>query len=230
MTITIFGGYKSWTRDCRARWLLEEAGQAYDLIQVDVFAGEQRKPAYLAVNPLGKVPFLRDDQVAIFESGAILEHLAETYAPKLVPPTGAAERAAYLQWLFYTAATLEPMIVQIFANRVLFPDSDGAEARVLQGINQLSLHARVLSEHLEGRNFMVGERFTAADIMLGTALVWADKAGALADYPEVSRYLRRLAERPAFKTAFAPTTKEFDGYPGASSLALHRSMTCRPIL
>src|SRR5213082_2852238 len=113
MTIKIFGGYKSWTRDCRARWLLEEVGQAYELVQLDVFAGEQRRPDYLALNPLGKVPYLIDAESGIFESGASLAQLADKYAPALTPALGSAERGQYYQWLFYSAATIEAPIVKI---------------------------------------------------------------------------------------------------------------------
>jgi glutathione S-transferase len=212
MTMKIYGGYQSWTRDVRPRWLLGEVGASFELIQLDVFAGEQRKPEYLAVHALGKVPFLTDDVsgVAMFESGAILAWLAEKHAPELVPPVGTPERAEYLQWLFYSAATLEAPIVKVFVNRYLFPDAPGAEERAVQGADELAVHARLLSERLEGREFLVGDRFTAADIMIGTALIWAEKAGALADYPVLRGYLQRLTARPAARKALAPTAREFD--------------------
>jgi glutathione S-transferase len=212
MTTKIYGGYQSWTRDVRARWLLDEVGASYELVQLDVFGGDQRKPEYLAVHPLGKVPFLTDDAsgVAMFESGAILAWLAETHAPELVPPAGTPERAEYLQWLFYSAATLETPIVKVFANRYLFPDAPGAAERAVEGANELAVHARLLSERLNGRQFLVGERFTAADIMIGTALIWAEKAGALVGYPVLRGYLQRLTARPAARKALAPTAREFD--------------------
>jgi glutathione S-transferase len=212
MTTKIYGGYQSWTRDVRARWLLDEVGASYELVQLDVFGGDQRKPEYLAVHPLGKVPFLTDDAsgVAMFESGAILAWLAETHAPELVPPAGTLERAEYLQWLFYSAATLEAPIVKVFANRYLFPDAPGAEERAVQGADELAVHARLVSERLNGHQFLVGERFTAADIMIGTALIWAEKAGALVGYPVLRGYLQRLTARPAARKALAPTAREFD--------------------
>jgi glutathione S-transferase len=125
----------------------------------------------------------------------------------LVPPPGTPERAEYLQWLFYSAATLEAPIVTVFVNRYLFPDAPGAGERAVDGANELAVHARLLSERLDGRQFLVGDRFTAADIMIGTALVSAQKAGALVGYPALLSYLQRLTARPAARKALAPTAK-----------------------
>src|SRR5262245_41321854 len=95
----IYGGYKSFTRDCRPRWLLEELGMAYERIHVDIFAGEGRASAYLAKNPLGKVPFLEDGDAGIFESGAIVAYLADRYGiPRVSPELTSPRRAEYLQW------------------------------------------------------------------------------------------------------------------------------------
>lgn len=213
MKVTIYGGYKSWTRDSRPRWLLEEAGLPYTLIQLDVFAGEQRQPEYLAINPLGKVPFLVDGDVRIAESGAILAHLADRYAPHLIPAVGTAERAEVYHWLQYSAAMLETPVVKVFVNRYLFPNTEGADEAALQGLNELAVHARLLTDRLAARDYLVGGSFSIADIMIGTTLVWAQKGGALSDYPVLSAYLERLGKRAAFRQAMAPTAKEFDGYP-----------------
>jgi glutathione S-transferase len=198
MTIKLYGGHKSWTRDVRARWILKEAGIDYDFVELDLFKGEQRQPEYLAVNPLGKVPYLEDGQVQIFESGAILAYLAERHAPELVPPPGSVERAEYLQWLFYTAATVEAPIVKVFGARYVFPGKEGAEERALQGENELGVHFRLLSERLKRRTFLLGDRFTAADVMVGTALLWAELGGALGPYPVLREYLARLQARPGY--------------------------------
>ena len=100
---------------------------AYELINVDIFAGEGRRPGYLAKNPLGKVPFLEDGDAAIFESGAIVAYLADRYGiPRLAPALEGPRRARYLQWMFYAPVTLDSPATRIFANRCLFPGEEGA--------------------------------------------------------------------------------------------------------
>jgi glutathione S-transferase len=211
----IYCGYKSFTRDCRPRWLLEELGLAHEVVHVDVFAGDSRKPEYLAINPTGKVPFLRDGDVGIFESGAIVTYLADQYGvPKLAPGLTSPTRAEYLQWMFHVPAALDSPATRLFAYSYLYPSAEGSEERAKEAAEELAEVARVLEATLAGRSYLVGGAFSAADIMLGTALVWVDRSRALSAYPNLQGYLARLADRPAFKKTFAPTEREHLGHEG----------------
>lgn len=214
----IYGGSKSFTRDCRPRWLLEELGMAYDLVNIDIFAGEGRSPAYLAKNPLGKVPFLEDGDAAIFESGAIVAYLADRYGiPRLAPELTSPRRAEYMQWMFYAPVTLDSPATRIFANRVLFPGKEGAEERAQQAAKEFDAPAKVLEQALVGRAHLLGDAFSAADIMVGSALVWVDRGQGLGGYPALKGYLERLSARPAFQKAYAPTEREHTGYEGRAA-------------
>lgn len=211
----IYCGYKSFTRDCRPRWLLEELGLAYEKINVDIFAGEHRREEYLAKNATGKVPFFEDGDVAIFESGAIVLYLADRYGlGTLAPEMSSPLRAQYLQWMFYAPVTLDGPTTRLFANTYLYPSHEGSEERAKQAAHELSPMARVLERGLEGKTYLLGDRFTAADIMIGSALVWADRAGGLPRYPTLKSYLGTLSERPAYQRVFAPTEREYHGHEG----------------
>ena len=191
---------------------------AYEMVQVDIFVGEGHKPAYLAKNPLGKVPFLEDGDAGIFESGAIVAYLADKYGvPRIAPELASPRRAEYLQWMFFAPATLDSPATRLVANRYLFPSKDGAEERALQAQKEFAGPAKVLERALAGRTLLVGEEFSAADIMVGSALVWADKARGLNDYPALKAYLERLAARPAFQKVFAPTEREYTGHEGRAA-------------
>jgi glutathione S-transferase len=208
-------GYKSFTRDCRPRWLLAELGLPYEKVDVDIFAGEGRRADYLAVNPTGKVPFLEDEGVAIFESGAIVAYLADRYGvPQLAPALDDPARAAYLQWMLYAPATIDGPATRLFANTYLFPSEQGALERAQQAASDFAPVARVLQGALQGRAHLAGDRFTAADIMVGSALVWVDRAGGLVAYPRLKEYLGTLSERPSFRQVFAPTEREHHGHEG----------------
>src|SRR5262245_20846682 len=189
----IYGGYKSFTRDCRPRWLLEELGMAYETVQVDIFSGEGHKPPYLAKNPLGKVPFMEDGDAGIFESGAIVAYLADRYGiPRIAPELTSPHRAEYQQWMYFAPVTLDSPSTRLVFNRYLFPSKEGAEERAVQAAKDLAGPAKVLERTLAGRTFLVGGEFSAADIMVGSALVWADKVQGLAEYPALKAYVGRL--------------------------------------
>lgn len=211
----IYCGYKSFTRDCRPRWLLEELGVPYEKVYVDIFAGEGRKDDYLERNATGKVPFLEDGETAIFESGAIVMHLADKYGiPTLAPEPASPLRPLYLQWMFYAPVTLDGPATRLFANAYLYPSREGAKEREKQAAQDLDAVARVLDRGLARRTYLLGEKFSAADIMVGSALVWADRAGGLVKHPVLKGYLGTLSERPAFQAVFAPTEREFQGHEG----------------
>lgn len=200
----IYGSTTEWTRDCRPRWLLEELGLPFEYERVEIFKGGGKAPEYLALHPLGKVPVVIDGDVKVWESGATLLYLAETHGEgKMVPASGTPERALYYQWMLFGAATLEPTVVKIFVNRRFRAGQDGAEEAALAAIEDLKKLGTALGPGLEKGPFLLGEQFTAADIMIGTCLNWANMAEGLAEVPLMAQYLARLSERPAFQKTFA---------------------------
>ncbi len=184
--------YATPSRAGHVRWLLEELGVPYDLVRLDFEAEQQKLPEHLARHPLGKVPVLEDGDVTLFETGAICLYLADKYAEKgLAPPIGHASRAPYLQWIFFAAAELEPPLVQFGKTPI-----DELKEAFLE-------RARVLSEALAERAYLLGDDFSAADVMVGSTLGWARHFGLLEGFPRLIEYGRLVGARPAARRARA---------------------------
>jgi glutathione S-transferase len=194
--------YAPQTRAVRPRWLLEELGAPYELATLDLAKGEHKKPEYMKIHPHGAVPALIDGDVALFESAAICMYLADKYPEKkLAPPLGTPARGLYYQWMIYSMATLEPPVVQIFLNTVMLPEAERSPAAVEKAKPQFAEVGRVLSSALAGRAFLLGEQFSAADVMIGGTLGWAGMMGLLGELPTLQEYVKRISERPAFQRA-----------------------------
>lgn len=192
------------TRSVRPRWLLEEMEVPYELVRLDLGQKEHKRPEYLAIHPHGTVPALVDGNLALMESSAICMYLADKYPEKgLAPAPGTQERGLYYQWMVYAVATLEPPLVQIFQHTMLLPEAERSSKALGEGQEKFREVARVLADALDGKQFLVGNRFTAADIMIGSTLVWAALMGLLADQPTLQAYVQRLQERPACQKAQA---------------------------
>jgi glutathione S-transferase len=192
------------SRSARVRFLLEELGLPYRLETLSFTDGSLQRPAYLAKNPLGRVPTLEDDGVVLFESGAILEHLLERHgAGRLAPAPGSPERPAFLQWLHWSEATLMPPLGEIVAHSFLRPEAERVPAVVADARKRLRRCLAVVERELAGREAILPSGFSAADIMLCYGLQLAKLLGLLdEDLPQTRAYLERLAERPAFQKAW----------------------------
>lgn len=192
------------SRSCRVRWLLEELGLEYKLEPLSFRDGSLQSPAYLAKNPLAKVPTIEDDGEVLFESGAIVEYLLERYGGgRLAPKPGDPQRGKFLQWLHWCEATLCPPLGEIAQNAFMKPENERIAAVVPDAQKRLGKVLRVLEEELEQKDFLLGGEFSAADIMAGYALHLAKLLGQLGEeYPRLHAYLERLGARPAFQTGF----------------------------
>ncbi len=192
------------TRAGRPRWLLEELEVPYELVRVDFAAKQNETSEYAKVHPLGAVPALEDDGVAIFESGAICAYLADKFPEKgLAPAVGTPERGPYYQWMFYAMATLEPPVMEIYRQAVLLAAEERSEKALAAARESFADAAGVVERALAGKEFLLGDRFSAADIMIGSNLVWAKLLGQIDPYPTIQAYLKRLGVRPAGKRARA---------------------------
>ena len=194
--------YSPQTRAGRPRWLLEEIGAPYEIASLDLKKGEHKQPEYMKIHPHGAVPALIDGDLALFESAAICMYLADKYPEKkLAPALGTPARGLYYQWMVYSMATLEPPVLQTFLNTIMLPEAERSPAVVEKAKTQFADVARVLSNALAGRSFLLGEQFSAADVMIGSSLGWAGMMGLLADSPTLQAYVKQLTDRPAFQRA-----------------------------
>lgn len=178
-------------------WLMEETGQPYERVLIDITTGAQKSPEFLAVNPMGKVPALKDGSATLGEAAAICAYVAERYPEAgLAPPMGDPLRAKYLYWLFFAPSCIEPAIIQIYT-KIEVPTSTA-------GWGEASQVFDVLDAALESGPWILGEKFSAADIIIGSGLNFAVRTFKMVpSRPAFDRYLDRCAARPAFQRATA---------------------------
>lgn len=179
-------------------WMLEEVGEPFTIELLSLNNGDQRKPEYLAINPMGKVPTLDDGGTIVSEVSAICCYLADAY-PKagLAPPIGDKLRGPYLKWLFYAPSCIEPAIIDKAMNRAPPPRSTAGWADYDTVIEVLREATGKASPYL------LGERFTAADVVVGSSLRWGMQFKLLPELPEFVAYTQMLAKRPALQRQIA---------------------------
>jgi len=192
------------TRAGRARWMLEELGVPYQLVRLDPSKKENRQPDYLAVHPLGHVPALTDGDTHLIESAAIVMYLADKFADKkLAPAPGTAERGQYYQWISFAMTTVEPPLVDIMMHTRFLPEDQRNPKALEKARERLKEVCTMIEKRLEGRQFVAGNQFTAADLVLGGVLGWGAMMGAITGYPNIERYVKSIQDRPAYKKANA---------------------------
>lgn len=184
-------------RDMRVRWALEEVGQPYEVRLVS-FA-QMREPSHLALQPFGQIPTYEDGDLALFESGAIVLHVAEGHAGLL--PEDASGRARALSWMFAALNTVEPPLVELGMAMLLERDSPWYEQRLPLLESKARKPLSDLSRYLGDAEWLDGA-FSAGDLMMVGVLFRSKGTGILADYPNLSAYVARGEARPAFKRAF----------------------------
>lgn len=183
------------TRAFRALWMMEEAGCAYERVLIDIRAGAQGTDAYRAINPLMKVPALSDGDAVMAESGAICAYVADRCPEAgLAPPIGDPLRGRYLHWMFFAAGCIEPAFLQKSLGWQIDPS--------MAGWGDFDRVMGALDEALSPGGWILGERFSAADVMLGTDLRYGMEVfGVVPRRPSFEAYLARCAARPALQRA-----------------------------
>jgi glutathione S-transferase len=198
-------------RDMRVRWALEEVGQPYDVRLVS-FA-EMKEPAHLALHPFGQIPTYEEGDLALFESGSIVLHIAERH-PGLLPDDANA-RARAITWMFAALNTVEPPIVERTAAMLLEHDKPWYEARRPLLDDRIRVRLSELSTRL-GEADWLDNGFSAGDLLMVTVLRRLDSSGMLPDYPNLAAYLARGEARPAYQRAFDAQLAVFTGTPPTS--------------
>jgi glutathione S-transferase len=185
------------SRSSIVHWMLEELGEPHDIELVSFKRGENRQPNYLAINPMGKVPALRHGDVVITEAAAICTYLADEFPKaRLNIPIGDPRRGIYLKWLFFGPSCLEPAI----AERA-FPRKEPAPRTAL-GFADYDTVMDVLAKAAGAANpYLMGEQFTAADVIIGSGLRWGTMFKLIPERPEFTAYVARLNQRPALQRA-----------------------------
>jgi glutathione S-transferase len=202
-TITAFerspDGGKGLARDTRVRWALEEVGQPYEVRLVSFQAMKQ--PAHLALHPFGQIPTYEEGDLALFETGAIVFHIAQRHAGLL--PVDANARARAITWMFAALNTVEPPILE-FATAtvpVLEGDKPWSRDRLPLVAARIRERFRQLSARLGGADWLDGA-FSAGDLMMASVLLRARASGILDEFPNLAAYVARGEARPAYKRAF----------------------------
>ena len=196
--------YSRFTRAHRPRWVLEELGVPYELQRLDLRQGEHKSPEYLKVHPLGQVPALEDDGLVLLESGAICQYLADKYPEaKLAPAPGTRERGEYYLWCTYLLATVEPELATAFLHLRMLPEAERIPAVAEIAKGKLMKMLRVLEAKVDGREYLVGDQFSVADVLLAAQLSWAKSFGMVDDFPGLQAYMKRHMARPAAQRAYA---------------------------
>ncbi|MBR0904827.1 glutathione S-transferase family protein [Bradyrhizobium liaoningense] len=184
-------------RDMRVRWALEEAGQPYDIRLLSFTA--MKAPAHLALHPFGQIPTYEDGDLALFESGAIVLHIAERHAGLLPAEPNARSRA--VAWMFAALSTVEPPIVELTMALLFERDRSWYEQRLPMLQDRVRVRLGELSRRLGGADWLDGA-FSAGDLMMVTVLRRLNTSGLLDEYPDIAAYVARGEARPAFRRAF----------------------------
>ncbi len=182
----------------RTRWMLEEVGVPYEYKRINLRAGDNKTPEFLAISPGGKIPALQDGEVTLTESMAINFYLAEKYAKGLMPDD-LAERAHVYAWSFWAISNVQPLLLTILHNVMILPEAERSPQAAETARQQLVPYIRHLDSALQGKEYLVGNRFTVGDLNAASVLGLAGMLGIdLAAYPNVHAWLGRTQARPSF--------------------------------
>jgi len=185
-------------RDMRVRWALEEVGQPYEVRLVSFTA--MNEPAHRTLHPFGQIPTYEEGDLVLFESGAIILHIAEQHAGLL--PNEANARARAIAWMFAAVNTVEPPLLELVIVRFLEGDKPWSKERLPFVQERIRDRLKQLSDRLGDADWLDGA-FSAGDLMMIGVLLRSKASGLLDEYPNLAAYVARAEARPAFKRAFA---------------------------
>lgn len=201
-TITAFerspDGGRGLARDTRVRWALEEAGQSYDVRVVSFQAMKQ--PEHLALHPFGQIPTYEEGDLAMFETGAIILHIAQRHEGLL--PENADARVRAITWMFAALNTMEPPVLDLTVTSILENDRSWTQERLPLVMDRARVRLRQLSDRLGDADWLDGD-FSAGDLMMVSVLLRFRMSGLLDEYPNLAAYVARGEARPAYQRAFA---------------------------
>lgn len=200
-TITVFerspDGGRGLARDTRVRWALEEVGQRYDVRAVSFAA--MKEPAHLAIHPFGQIPTYEEDGLVLFESGAIILHIASHHAGLL--PDDAHARSRAIMWMFAALNTVEPPILDLVNVRIVEADKPWSKERLPLVVDRIRQRLEQLSAYLGDAEWLDGA-FSAGDLMMVSVLLRLRPSGMLDEHPRLAAYVARAEARPAYQRAF----------------------------
>lgn len=181
--------YNPRSRAVISKWMLDECGVQYEIVPIDFEKREHKAPEFLKINPAGKLPALVDGDAKIFEGAAICLYLGDKFPEaKLAPKIGAPERGRYLSLMVYSTSQLEPAMGDTML---------GAQPWPQRGWTDFETARNVIEGELGDGPYLFGEWFTAADVMIGSLLIWRRMLGGQPDRPKLEAYVDRLLARPA---------------------------------
>ncbi len=194
--LTLYHATRS--RSAIALWMLEEVGVTYDIKLMKLSEGDNLKPDYLAINPMGKVPALKHGDAVVTEVAAICAYLADAFpANKLSVPVGTPRRGVYLKWLFFGPSVIEPAMTDR-----AFPRKESPRASAV-GWRDFDTVLDIVAKALTPRPYLMGEQFTAADVVIGSGLRYGMIFKLIPERKEFTDYVARIVARPAAKRAEA---------------------------
>jgi len=192
------------TRGVRPIWTCEELGIPYRVVPVDFSAAYRASAEWRRMNPVGKVPVLADGDLILFESGAMVQYLLDRYGDgRLQPPRATLDHARYLQWSWFAEATFARPLGEIVNHRRVFAEADRSPAAIEEMRARTWLCVAALEGALTGRDWLVGDGLTGADIMMGYTLMLVGQLAPGALPPAVARYWSALSARPGYQAAAA---------------------------
>lgn len=192
------------SRSTIVHYMLHELGEPFEIVPIDLKAGEHKKPEFLKLNPMGKIPVLADGDTIVTEAPAILVYLADKY-PKagLAPKIEDRDRAAYLRWMFFYGSCFEPACIDLSMQRET-PASTAGWGKPADMLD-------TLSAGLEPGPWLLGDRFSAADVLIGSGIGYMLGFNVLPKRPEYLDYVARIAARPAHQAAVAADKARLSG-------------------
>jgi glutathione S-transferase len=193
------------TRSVRVIWVCAELGMPHEVKTIDFSPEYRATPEWRKLSPIGKVPAMTDGDFTMFESGAMVQYLVDRYGDgRLQPRAGTEQHGLYLQWSWYAEATLARPIGETFNHRRVFGEKGQIPAVLEEMKGRVLVCLSAVEQALAGRSYLLGDDFTAADIMMGYSVMLARRVASIDDQPNLAAYWERLSSRPAFQQAAAP--------------------------